>query len=198
MPPAPDRRPALLSSRTAFDGKLLRVRVDTVRLPSGREGVREVVEHGGGVAVLALTAERQVILIRQRRYPIGRALLEIPAGLLDRPGEAPVEAAVRELGEEAGYRPGRIAEVAAFYTSPGFTDERLTLFRADDCVPVEREEMVDEPADLVLVPLADVAGMVAPGPDQIADAKTLIALLWLLNAPEAPAPAAPATPAPAG
>src|SRR3954468_23960441 len=101
------KKPALISSRYAFEGTLYNVRVDQVRLPSGRETVREIIEHPGAVAILAITEDWQIILARQYRYAVDGSLLEIPAGTRE-PNETPIETADRELVEETGYRAAEI------------------------------------------------------------------------------------------
>ena len=170
----------VLGSRREFDGKRVRVRVDEVRLPSGRESVREVVEHPGAVAILPLTADGRVLLLRQYHHAISRALLGVPAGTLE-PGEPPAETARRELFEETGYEAGRITELVDFYTSPGYTDERMILFRADDCRPSGGRPSPDELIEVVSMPLADLPALLTAGPDRIREAKTLVALLWFLR-----------------
>jgi ADP-ribose pyrophosphatase len=169
-----------LASRRGFDGKLLHVRVDEVRLPSGRVTVREVVEHPGAVAIVAVTVDGNVLLLRQSHHPIGRTLLGIPAGTLE-PGEPVETCARRELEEETGYRAGRITRLASFYTSPGYSDERMTIVRADACAPAGGEIDPDELIRLIPTPLAEIPRLVAPGPDQVEEAKTLIGLLLLLR-----------------
>ena len=169
-----------LSSRRGFDGALVHVRIDEVRLPTGRVTTREVVEHPGSVAIVGVTSDGNVLLLRQSHHAIGRTLLGVPAGTLE-PGETPEACARRELTEETGYRAGRLTELASYYTSPGYTDERMTIFHAADCEPVGGEIDPDELIRLTPVPLADVRRLLAPGPDQIEDAKTLIGLLILLR-----------------
>jgi ADP-ribose pyrophosphatase len=177
----PDPPPAItVASREEYVGRLLRVRVDEIRLPTGRTSTREVVEHPGAVAILALTADDHLLLVRQYRHAAGRVLLELPAGTRDR-AEAVAETARRELVEETGHVPGTLTELVTFFPTPGYSAEQITLFRADACVPVEGEKDADEPAQLVRVPLAELPSLIAPGPDQIADGKTLIGLLWLLG-----------------
>jgi ADP-ribose pyrophosphatase len=165
-----------LGSSRGFDGKLLHVRVDDVRLPSGRCVTREVVEHPGAVAIVGITLDCQVLLLRQSHHSIGKTLLGLPAGTLEL-GETPEACARRELEEETGYRAGRLTQLASYYTSPGYTDERLTMFRADDCVPSGGAIDPDELIHVVTVPWSTIPGLVAPGPEQIQDAKTLIGLL---------------------
>ncbi|MEA2514981.1 MAG: ADP-ribose pyrophosphatase [Thermomicrobiales bacterium] len=169
-----------IGSRDGYAGKFLRVRVDEVRLPSGRTSTREVVDHPGAVAILAVTDDGDLLLVRQYRHAAGRALLELPAGTRE-PDEPPAETVRRELIEETGHAPGSITELVTFFPTPGYSSEQIILFRADDCTPVQHDRDADEPALLVRVPLADVPSLLAPGPNQIADGKTLIGLLWLLR-----------------
>ena len=169
-----------LSSRRGFDGALVHVRVDDVRLPTGRVTTREVVEHPGSVAIVGVTSDGNVLLLRQSHHAIGRTLLGVPAGTLE-PGETPEACARRELTEETGYRAGRLTELASYYTSPGYTDERMTIFHAADCEPAGGEIDPDELIRLTPVPLADDSRLLAPGPEQLEDAKTLIGLLILLG-----------------
>jgi ADP-ribose pyrophosphatase len=167
-----------MSSTRAFDGALLHVRDDRVRLPSGHEGVREVVEHPGAVAVIARTVDDHIVLVRQWRHAIGDYLLETPAGTLDRE-EEPIETARRELREETGYEAESLTEIASFYSSAGYTDEKLIVFVAEGCRAGEKQDDTDEPTEVVLVPVADLKRLLAFGPDQIRDATTLIGLFWL-------------------
>ena len=170
----------VLVSRRGFDGKRVRVRVDEVRLPSGRQTVREVVETAPAVAVVPITTDGRVLLIRQYHHAIGRALLGLPAGTQE-PGEEPAATARRELVEETGYAAETVTELVSYYPSPGYTDERLTIFRADGCRPVGGGPAPDELIDVVPVPLADIPALLAPGSNQVAESKTLIGLLWLLG-----------------
>src|SRR5690606_35411190 len=108
-----------ISSRLAFDGRLVRVRVDQVRTPSGREATREVVEHPGAVAILPVLDDGRMVLVRQFRYAIGRELLEVPAGTRE-PGEDPRDTAIRELHEEVGYEAESVELLLRFFISPGW------------------------------------------------------------------------------
>jgi ADP-ribose pyrophosphatase len=169
-----------LGSSRGFDGKHIRVRVDRVRLPSGRESVREVVEHPGAVAVVGLTEDGEVLMIRQFHHAVGRALLGIPAGTRE-PGEEAEATARRELVEETGHdATGPLRELAGYFTSPGFTDERMTIFLARGCHPVGEVADPDESIRLERVPLADIPALVAPGGNRIEEGKTLVGLLLLL------------------
>ena len=171
-----------LSSRRGFDGAWVHVRVDDVRLPTGRVTTREVVEHPGSVAIVGVTGDDNVLLLRQSHHTIDRTLLGIPAGTLE-PGETPEACARRELTEETGYHAGRLMLLASYYTSPGYTDERMTIFHAAECEPAGGEIDPDELIRLAPMPLADVPRLLVPGPQQIEDAKTLIGLLLLLREP---------------
>ena len=169
-----------LSSRKGFDGAWVHVRVDEVRLPTGRVTSREIVEHPGSVAIVAVTGDDNVLLLRQSHHAIGRTLLGIPAGTL-KPGETPEACARRELTEETGYRAGRLTRLTSYYTSPGYTNERMTIFHAAACEPAGGEINSDELIRLTPMPLADVSRLLVPGAEQLADAKTLIGLLILLR-----------------
>lgn len=169
-----------VESRRGFDGRLISVRVDTVRLSGGRETTREVVEHPGAVAVIALTTDRHVLLIRHYRHTAGTTLLELPAGTIE-PDEPPADTARRELIEETGFAPGRLAELVAFYPTPGYSSERITLFLAEDCRPAPDASLSDEVIDVITLPLDSIRKLLLPGPTQVEDGKTLIGLFWLLN-----------------
>ena len=149
-------------------GHIVTVRTDSVELPDGAIMTREVVEHPGAVAVLALDDDDQVLMIRQYRHPAGAMLWEIPAGLRDVVGEPLVETARRELLEEAGYRAATWHVLTDYLSSPGITTERLRVFLARDLtmVPPEEREYVPEHEEAYLtaawVPLADaVRGILA-------------------------------------
>ena len=135
--------------------------------------------------ILAVDDEDHVLLVEQYRVPLGRSCIELPAGLIgdhdDVVGEDDLAAAARELEEETGYRAGRLTRLAAYYTSPGYTSEQMTIFRADDCAPIDGAIDPDELIALAPTPLADIPRLVAPGPDQIADGKALLGLLLLLR-----------------
>ena len=164
----------LLGSEVAFRGRLLTLRVDRVRTPTGREAVREVVEHPGAIAVVPQLPDGRVILIRQFRRPAGQALLEIPAGTRE-PGEDAETCARRELEEEIGYRAGRVERLGSFYTSPGFCTEYMDLFLASDLTPVAGEQPAEFEEAMVIVQPTDAPTLLAAG--EPLDAKSLAALL---------------------
>jgi ADP-ribose pyrophosphatase len=155
-----------VSSQDVYRGKVLAVRADEVAMPDGAVARREVVEHFGAVAVLALDEHDRVVLIHQYRHPLGHRLWELPAGLLDEAGETPVAAAARELAEEVGLAAGHWEVLVDVAASPGFTDEVVRVFLARDLKAADREQPVgDEEADLVVhrVELAEAVRMVLAG-----------------------------------
>jgi 8-oxo-dGDP phosphatase len=135
----PERWPVVSTAELAR-GRLVAVRTDKVRTPDNQIAERDVVLHPGAVAVLALDDAQRVLLIRQYRHPVGRLLWEIPAGLRDVPGEAPWVTAPRELMEEAGYRARDWRVLVDYYSSPGYSTERLRIFLARDLAPVPAAE----------------------------------------------------------
>jgi len=181
LPEAPDLpHETRIGTRRAFDGHLLHVRVDDVRLPSGRESVREIVEHPGSAVIVPVTADGHVLLIRQFRYLTGEYLLELPAGIVD-PGEDVIATGRRELIEETGHEAGSIRELATVYVSPGYTGERSTLLLAEGCRPVAHEADQDEPIQLVRVPLAEVPALLDAGDSPIRNAQAMLGLMWLVR-----------------
>ena len=176
-----DLTETLQDSTFIFEGKVIKVTVDTVILPNGKTATREVVRHCGAVAVLAITPEDKVILVRQFRHPTGGPLLEIPAGKLDVENEPPEQCAYRELAEETPYTAGGMTLIHSFYTAPGFCDELMHVFRAEG---VRKDSSLhaddDEFVQTVLMSRDDVRKAIAN--QQICDAKTLVALQsWLLE-----------------
>ncbi|HEX5115740.1 MAG TPA: NUDIX hydrolase [Pseudonocardiaceae bacterium] len=155
-----------VSSRDIYRGRVLALRADDVAMPDGRVAVREVVEHYGAVAIAAVDEQGRVVLIHQYRHPLGRRLWELPAGLLDQPGEAPAVAAGRELAEEVGLAAREWSVLVDVAASPGFTDEVVRVFLARDLTPAHREDPVgDEEADLVVerIDLAEAVRMALAG-----------------------------------
>ncbi|WP_424188337.1 NUDIX domain-containing protein [Actinokineospora sp. G85] len=131
-------------------GRILALRVDSIRMPGGGVADREVVEHLPAVAVVALDDEGQVVLIHQYRHPVGDRLWELPAGLVDHDGEDPLAAAQRELVEEVGIEADEWSVLVDLAVSPGFTDEAVRVYLATGLREVERPEMGEEEADLVI------------------------------------------------
>lgn len=163
-----------LTSETLFEGRIVKLRRDTVRVPGGNTAVREVVEHPGGVAILPLDQDGSVIMVRQYRYPLEQMLLEIPAGKLEY-GEDPLACAIRELEEEIGVTAGSLVYLGATYPSPGYCKEVLHLYLAREltfgaCHPDEDEFLLPE-----RIPLDKLVDMVLK--DEIRDGKTVAAIL---------------------
>ena len=167
-----------LSSRRIFEGRAVRLRVDSVRLPSGKETTREIVEHDDCVAIIALDDADNVLLVKQYRRPVEKDLLEIPAGGID-PGESPEDAVRREMREETGVLPQKVERLGGFYSSPGFCTEYLHLYLASDLVPKPLKAEDSESITLVQVPLKEVKGLIASG--AIIDAKSIAGLLAFLE-----------------
>ncbi len=163
-----------LASRRVFSGRVVGLRVDRVRLPDGRETEREVVEHRGAAAVVPLTEEGEVLLVRQFRYAVGEPLLEIPAGTLE-PGEAPLACAVRELAEEVGAQATHWDPLAVLYPSPGVLTEAMHLFLATGLAAVPARAAADEDLAVERLPLREALARVERG--EIRDAKSVAGLL---------------------
>jgi len=168
-----------VSTRRIYDGRVLSLDVDTVRFPNGVTGELEMIRHPGASAVVPLLEAPgepvKVLLIRQYRYAADGFLYEIPAGRLDA-GETPEDCAHRELKEETGYTAGRMALLTAIYTTPGFTDEFIHLFLAEDLKPGQSAPEIDEILELKSVPMSQALEMIQTG--EIQDGKTISALLF--------------------
>jgi ADP-ribose pyrophosphatase len=184
-PAIDDLTETVVASRVIHKGHYLTVRVDTIERADGTRAERDVVGHPGAVAILAIDPDNNVLLVRQFRSPAGRVLLEIPAGTLDRdPETGAIEdhalAAKRELEEETGYRAGTWRHLTSFWTAPGFATELMHLWLATDLRPADGETLgPDEDEHLRLDRLPFLEAVAAAERGEIADAKSLVALLWL-------------------
>ena len=167
----------VIASKQVYQGRRIGLRVDTVMMPSGRQTMREVAEYPNCVAVVALDTDNSVVLVRQYRHPVGKELLEVPAGGVD-PGEEPRDTALRELEEETGYRAGKMERIGGAYTAPGYSTEFMHLFLATDLEPGSSRVEEDEIIEVVPVPLKRIRGLIASG--EICDGKSIIGLLTLL------------------
>ena len=165
-----------MSGSRVFDGSLLKVHRDTVRLPDGSQGTREYIRHPGAVAVVPLFDDGAVLLERQFRYPHRREFIEIPAGKLE-PGEPPVETAKRELLEETGYVAAHWKPLGVVHTAIAYTDEAIHLFMAKGLTEGTRKLDAGEFLETFKAPYADALAMIRDG--RITDCKTVAALLWL-------------------
>ncbi|MHA6483819.1 NUDIX hydrolase [Paenibacillus sp. strain BS8-2] len=176
------KRPAIWRENTIhtehiFEGKIISLQVDTVELPDGRSATREIVRHPGASAVLALL-DGKLLVVEQYRKPMDIFQVEIPAGKLDG-DEDPAVAAARELEEETGYRPVSLKLISSFYTSPGFADEKLYLYFADELV--KGVQNPDEDEDLVVESITMEQADAYMKEGKISDAKTILAVYaWKL------------------
>lgn len=162
------------SSKMIHNGRIISLRDDVCILPNGKEAHREVVEHPGAVAILAVKGGN-VILVEQYRYPISRITWEVPAGKLDA-GELPDICAGRELKEETGMSAGKMQYLFTYYTTPGFSDEIMHLYFAECLVEGEQSPDEDEFVNVISIPFKEA--LVAIGSEKICDSKTIMALLW--------------------
>ena len=141
---------ATVESETVYVGKIFALRADEVQMPGGGSARREVVEHYGAVAILALDEDANIVMVYQYRHPVGRRLWELPAGLLDMGGEPPHITAARELEEEAGLSATNWRVLVDLVSAPGFSDESVRVYLATDLSDVGRPDAHDEEADLVV------------------------------------------------
>ncbi len=169
--------PFKVSGEYVYRGGIIDVRKDTVKLPGGRKVERDVVEHRPCVAVVAVDSSGKILLVRQYRYPVNKQLLEIPAGIID-DGETPEQTAVRELQEETGYLPRKLTRLCGLYSSPGFCDEYLHLFLAEDLVPSRLHADDTDQITLVRIDAGEIRSLIESG--VLCDAKSVAGLLlWL-------------------
>jgi ADP-ribose pyrophosphatase len=166
-----------IESRRIYDGHVINLRVDTIATPRGKHEM-EIVEHGGAVVVIPFAGPDEIVLVRQYRHALGRQNWEVCAGGID-PGETPHDAAMRELREETGFRARRLERLFSAYSAPGFCTELLHFFATDDYEVGEPENMGDEDIEITTFPLKRLREMIAR--DELADAKTQIAVFWALS-----------------
>lgn len=162
-----------VSSQYLFHGKVLTLRVDEVKLINGKLAKREVIEHRGAVAILAIK-DNMVWLVKQYRYPYQEFLLEIPAGKLEA-NEKPYETANRELSEEVGLKANNLISLGQIYPSPGFANEVIHLYYTDDFMVTSNHPDDDEFLEIIQMPIEDVVMLIDE--DKIKDAKTIAAIL---------------------
>lgn len=159
-----------LSTVRHFEGRILNLRVDTVRLPNENTATREVIEHNGGVCIAALTDKRELLFVRQYRHPYGKVLLELPAGKLDSKEENRLSAAIRELREETGAVAQNVQFLGELYPAPGYCDEILTLYLATGLSFGDTDPDEDEFLQIDRIELDKAVNMVLNG--EIPDGKT--------------------------
>jgi ADP-ribose pyrophosphatase len=167
-----------LATEVIFEGRAVRLRVDTVKTVDGRTTTREIVEHAACICVIAVDNDGNLLLVKQFRKPAKKALLEIPAGGIDA-GEDATAAVIREMQEETGFRPQKLARLCGFYSSPGFSTEYLHLYLAEDLVADRLYAEDTAGIELVRVPVSQILDLIASG--KIEDAKTIAGLLYYLE-----------------
>jgi ADP-ribose pyrophosphatase len=165
-----------LSTKLVYDGKMLKAREDTVRLPDGKTALREYVQHPGAVVIIALLDAETVLMERQFRYPLGRHFYELPAGKIE-PGEDPLETAKRELREECGYTAGAWQRLTTLHPCVGYSDESIELYLARDLTHVGHA--LDDGEFLEVLPLSIARALEWVKTGQITDVKAVAGVLWL-------------------
>lgn len=168
----------LLMRKYVFEGKLLKVRVDTVLAPDGHRGTREIVERSDCVGVVAIDENSNVLLVNQFRTPLWKNLLEIPAGGIDK-GEDSEKAVIREMQEETGFKPGKVVRLCGFYLSPGYSSEYLHLYLATDLTPSALHAEDTAGIQVVRMPVGEIPGAITSG--RIQDGKSIAGLLYFLE-----------------
>jgi len=174
----PDQwRERTLRTEPIFEGKIITLQVDTIELPDGKTATREIVRHPGAAAVLALLDDRMLV-VEQYRKPMDKFQIEIPAGKLDA-GEDPIVCAARELEEETGYKAASLKPISAFYTSPGFADEKLYLYLAEGLTAGQVNPDEDEYLRVDAITLEQALAYIEE--ERISDSKTILAVYaWRL------------------
>lgn len=167
--------PVVLSSRSVYDGRIVKLSLEEVRLPNGNTVTLALIRHPGASAVVPVDSSGNAILVRQYRHATGAWVLEVPAGTLDSPGESPEDCARREVEEETGYRAGRLVPLGWIWTTPGFTDEKIWLYLALDLAPTRSNLEADEVLTVETLPLEEAVRRALCG--EIVDAKSVCALL---------------------
>lgn len=167
-----------MKSEKIYEGRIINLRVDTVELPNKKYSKREIVEHPGAVGIISLTSDKEIILVKQFRKPVEKALLEIPAGIIESE-EKPEQTAIRELKEETGYTTNKIKKFFEFYTTPGFSNEKIHIYLAEDIIKGHAQPDKDEYIKVVKIPIEKALEKVNKG--EIEDVKTIVAILAYFN-----------------
>ena len=163
-----------IETKRIYEGRIINLRVDTVRMPSGNTATREIVEHSHAVCIVPVDEDGNVVLVRQYRKPAEEALLEVPAGGVEE-GEVSEEAVLRELQEEIGYTAGSLQHLSSFWVAPGWATEFMHAYLATDLTPSRLEADEDENIEVVRMPFDDALAM--PRTGEIQDGKTIAAML---------------------
>jgi ADP-ribose pyrophosphatase len=168
----------VLSTKPIYEGRSVKLHVDTVQLPGGRITTRETVEHRDCVAIIAIDDEDNILLVKQFRHPVAKELLEIPAGGIDNE-EDPVTTVRREMQEETGYLPRKVERLGGFYSAPGYSNEYLHLFLATDLIPSQLYAEDTESIKLIKTPITEITSLITSG--NVCDAKSIAGLLTYLE-----------------
>lgn len=163
-----------IETEIIYKGKIINLRKDLVTVKNGKKAYREIVEHPGAVAVIALTDNKEAVMVKQYRKAAEQVLLEIPAGKMEK-GEDPEETAGRELREETGFIPKELKFLTSFYTSVGFADEKIHLYYAEKLAKGDADPDEDEAIEIEIIPLMKLKEMVFS--NEIKDSKTIIGIL---------------------
>ena len=174
----PSQTETTVDSKVFYRGRIVNLRVDTVRLPNGRLATREIAEHAHCVCIVPLDEQDNVLLVRQYRKPAEAELLEIPAGGVEQ-GEVSREAVLRELREETGFTAGILRHLSSFWMTPGWSTEYMHAYLATDLSPARLSPDEDENISVIRVPLARIPQMIQAG--EIQDAKSIASLLLALR-----------------
>lgn len=164
-----------IASRDIYQGRILNLRVDRVALPDGSESTREIIEHAGAVAIVAIDAEKNVWMVKQYRKAVEEILMEIPAGTLEK-GEDPLDCAKRELAEETGLMAENWQKILSYYSAPGFVTEKLHLFLATGLTAGDNHPDRDEFLYTEKIPLAEAYQAIFAG--EIKDGKSIIGIQY--------------------
>ena len=168
----------IISTESVYQGRVLKVRVDTVRAPGGQTARWDVIEHPGSVSIVPVDADDHVLLVRQYRPAIAETLLEIPAGTLEL-GESPEVTARRELREEIGMRAERLRAIGSYYLVPGYSSELMHAYVASGLSPAPLPQDVDEDISVESIPFVELVAQISRG--ELRDAKTVSAVLLLAH-----------------
>jgi len=166
-----------VETRRIYDGRVVSLRVDTVKMPNGRPATREIVEHPGAVAIVPVLGE-SIVMVRQFRCPVNEVLLEIPAGTLRR-GEDPADCAARELIEETNFKAETLTKLLFAYLAPGYSEEAMHFYLATGLTPCQGQQDEDENVEVELLPVSEVMEAIRAG--RVRDAKSVAGLLVALD-----------------
>lgn len=166
-----------ISSENIYEGKLLKVKRDKVKLPNGHTSYREWINHPGASAVIPYLPDGKIVLVKQYRYPVQQVTIEIPAGKLDVEGENPLECAIRELKEETGYAAEKYTKLTTIATTVGFSNELIHIYAAENLSAGTQCPDGDEFINVITVPLEEAVSMISN--EVITDAKSVTAILLL-------------------